>query len=256
MTIKVAVEHRTTYRFDRPVALGPHVVRLRPAPHTRTPVSAYSLRVTPADHFLNWQQDPYGNHLARLVFPERTTELEIVVDLVADLTVINPFDFFLEEDAATVPFGYDAALAAGPRGLPARPGRGRSTGGAGLDRRARAGARRRRAHRRLPGPAQPAVGAGRALHGADGAGRPHAGRDPRAGQWLVPRLGLAARRGAARARPGGPLRVRLPDPAGARRRPRRPGRARADRGLHRPARVGRGVPARAPAGSAWTRPPG
>jgi uncharacterized protein (DUF2126 family)/transglutaminase-like putative cysteine protease len=110
MTIKVALEHRTTYRFDRPVALGPHVVRLRPAPHTRTPVTAYSLRVRPTEHFLNWQQDPYGNHLARLVFPERTTELEIVVDLVAEMTVINPFDFFLEEYAETVPFGYQPAL--------------------------------------------------------------------------------------------------------------------------------------------------
>ncbi len=112
MTIKVALEHRTTYRFDRPVALGPHIVRLRPAPHARTPVSAYSLRVSPAEHFLNWQQDPYGNYLARLVFPERTTELDVTVDLIADLTVVNPFDFFLEEYAERFPFGYDAALRA------------------------------------------------------------------------------------------------------------------------------------------------
>jgi uncharacterized protein (DUF2126 family)/transglutaminase-like putative cysteine protease len=112
MTIKVALEHRTTYRFDRPVALGPHIVRLRPAPHTRTPVSAYSLRVSPAEHFLNWQQDPYGNYLARLVFPERTTELDVTVDLIADLTVVNPFDFFLEEYAERFPFGYDQALRA------------------------------------------------------------------------------------------------------------------------------------------------
>ena len=112
MTIKVALEHRTTYRFDRPVALGPHIVRLRPAPHARTPVTAYSLRVSPAEHFLNWQQDPYGNYLARLVFPERTTELDVTVDLIADLTVVNPFDFFLEEYAERFPFGYDEALRA------------------------------------------------------------------------------------------------------------------------------------------------
>ena len=112
MAIKVALEHRTTYRFDRPVALGPHIVRLRPAPHGRTPITAYSLRVSPAEHFLNWQQDPYGNHLARLVFPERTTELEVVVDLIAEMTVVNPFDFFLEEYAERFPFGYDDALAA------------------------------------------------------------------------------------------------------------------------------------------------
>jgi transglutaminase-like putative cysteine protease len=110
VSIHVALEHRTTYRFDRAIGLSPHVVRLRPAPHCRTPILAYSLTVEPADHFVNWQQDPFGNFEARLVFPERTTELSIVVDLVADLTVINPFDFFLEPAAETVPFSYDPEL--------------------------------------------------------------------------------------------------------------------------------------------------
>ena len=112
MTIRVAVEHRTTYRFDRPVRLGPHVVRLRPAPHARTPVRSYALRVEPVEHFVNWQQDPFGNHLARLVFPEPTTELRIDVDVVADLVAINPFDFFIEEAAEEMPVAYDARLAA------------------------------------------------------------------------------------------------------------------------------------------------
>jgi uncharacterized protein (DUF2126 family)/transglutaminase-like putative cysteine protease len=112
MTIRVALEHRTTYRFDRPITLHPHVVRLRPAPHSRTPVTAYSLRVTPEKHFVNWQQDAFGNHLARFVFPERTRELSIVVDLVADLTVINPFDFFVEDYAERYPFAYPPGLRA------------------------------------------------------------------------------------------------------------------------------------------------
>ena len=86
------------YRFDRSVKLSPHVVRLRPTSHCRTPVLAYSLTVTPAEHFVNWQQDPFGNHLARFVFPEATRELTVTVDLVADLAVINPFDFFVEDD--------------------------------------------------------------------------------------------------------------------------------------------------------------
>ena len=80
--IAVAIEHRTTYRFDRPISIGPHVVRLRPAPHSRTPIEAYSLTIGPAEHYLNWQQDSFGNHQARLVFPERVRELEIVVDLI------------------------------------------------------------------------------------------------------------------------------------------------------------------------------
>ncbi|MCW2839879.1 MAG: transglutaminase, partial [Aeromicrobium sp.] len=112
MSIKVALEHRTTYRFDRPVELGPHVVRLRPAPHSRTPIEAYSLTVSPANHFVNWQQDPFGNWLARLVFPEKVAELDITVGLVADLVVVNPFDFFIEEYAETYPFTYEPSLAA------------------------------------------------------------------------------------------------------------------------------------------------
>ena len=111
MAIRVALRHRTTYAFDRPVNVAPHEVRLRPAPHCRTPVLGYSLHVEPANHFLNWQQDPYGNWVARLVFPERATKLELIVDLVADMTVINPFDFFVEPYAETFPFAYAPALA-------------------------------------------------------------------------------------------------------------------------------------------------
>lgn len=110
MGIKVALEHRTSYTFDRLVEVHPHVVRLRPAPHSRTPIEAYSLEVEPADHFVNWQQDAFGNFLARLVFPTRTRELTIKVGLIADLKVVNPFDFFIEDYAETFPFTYPKAL--------------------------------------------------------------------------------------------------------------------------------------------------
>jgi len=104
--IKVALHHRTHYAFDRPVGLSPHEVRLRPAAHCRTPIESYSLKVKPAKHFMNWQQDPYGNWVARLVFPDKARELEITVDLVADMTVINPFDFFVDPSAEQFPFYY------------------------------------------------------------------------------------------------------------------------------------------------------
>ncbi|HEV7360224.1 MAG TPA: transglutaminase family protein, partial [Mycobacterium sp.] len=103
MSIKVALEHRTSYTFDRLVGVFPHVVRLRPAPHSRTAIEAYSLRIDPAEHFINWQQDALGNFLARLVFPNPMRQLTITVGLIADLKVINPFDFFIEDWAETWP---------------------------------------------------------------------------------------------------------------------------------------------------------
>jgi uncharacterized protein (DUF2126 family) len=110
MSIHVALHHRTTYTYDRLVALGPQIVRLRPAPHSRTPVLSYSLTVEPKEHFINWQQDPQGNYLARVVVPEKTKKFEVTIDLVADMAVTNPFDFFLEPAAETWPFTYDAEL--------------------------------------------------------------------------------------------------------------------------------------------------
>ncbi len=109
--LRVALNHRTEYHYPRSVALSPHVIRLRPAPHCRTPILGYSLKVTPTDHFINWQQDPYSNYLARLVFQKPTTVFRIEVDLVAAMTVINPFDFFLEPAAEKFPFTYEPLLA-------------------------------------------------------------------------------------------------------------------------------------------------
>ncbi|NRR30982.1 transglutaminase family protein [Oxalobacteraceae bacterium] len=112
MAIRVALHHKTSYRYDRLVSLSPHEVRLRPAPHARTPILSYSLTVTPEQHFINWQQDPYGNYIGRVVFPEQTEVLEFTVDLVADMTVINPFDFFVEKYAEHFPFAYPPQLEA------------------------------------------------------------------------------------------------------------------------------------------------
>jgi uncharacterized protein (DUF2126 family)/transglutaminase-like putative cysteine protease len=110
MSIKVALRHQMSYDYDRAVNLSPHLFRLRPAPHCRTPILAYSLKVEPANHFINWQQDPFGNMIARVVFPEQTKRLHFEVEVIADMIVINPFDFFVEKYAEHFPFEYNHQL--------------------------------------------------------------------------------------------------------------------------------------------------
>jgi len=110
MSIHVALHHRTDYRYDRPILLSPQLVRLRPAPHSRTRVLSYTQKVLPAQHFINWQQDPFSNYVARLTFPERTRSLHIEIGLVVEMAVFNPFDFFLEPGAELFPFEYEPAL--------------------------------------------------------------------------------------------------------------------------------------------------
>ncbi len=109
MSIHVALRHVTQYHYDRAVELSPQLVRLRPAPHCRTPILSYSQRITPSGHFLNWMQDPQSNYVARVTFPEKVEELRVEIDLVAEMAVYNPFDFFLEPYAEHVPFSYDAS---------------------------------------------------------------------------------------------------------------------------------------------------
>jgi uncharacterized protein (DUF2126 family)/transglutaminase-like putative cysteine protease len=110
MSIKVAIHHRTSYLYDRAVNLSPHIFRLKPAVHCRTPILSYSLHIEPKDHFINWQQDPFGNFMARVVFPEKATKLSFEVEVIAEMIAINPFDFFIEESADHFPFTYSPQL--------------------------------------------------------------------------------------------------------------------------------------------------
>ncbi|WP_111708773.1 transglutaminase family protein [Lutibacter citreus] len=110
MALKIVISHKTVYKYDRLVSLSPHIFRLRPAPHSRTPIESYSIKIKPENQFFNWQQDPFGNYMARLIFPDKTKELSIEVEILADLKTINPFDFFVEEAAEEYPFNYTETI--------------------------------------------------------------------------------------------------------------------------------------------------
>ena len=111
MSVQVALNHRTQYLYDRAVSLGPQVIQLRPAPHCRTPILSYSFDVIPSEHDMRWQLDPHSNYLARLLFPNKTTEFVVDVNLIAELSPVNPFDFFLEPGVEDYPFAYQPELA-------------------------------------------------------------------------------------------------------------------------------------------------
>jgi len=107
MAIIVAIKHNTSYKYDRLINMGAHVIRLKPAPHSRTKIHSYSLNIEPKEHFINWQQDSFGNYLARVVMHEKVKEFKVDVEVIAEMTVINPFDFFVEEYAEKFPFQYE-----------------------------------------------------------------------------------------------------------------------------------------------------
>ena len=237
MSIFVALHHVTHYKYDRPIDLGPQTIRLRPAPHTRTPVLSYSLKVTPSNHFVNWQQDPQGNWLARFVFPEKATELKIEVDFSAQMTVVNPFDFFVEPYATSFPFQYTDDLK-----TELAPYLATSERGAAVRRLPEGHSARGRQHRQFPGRPQRAAAEENQLRHPHGAGHPDAGGDAGRRLRFLPRLRLAADPDLPASRARGALRLRLSHSAPPRHRSgRRPARGR--KRFHRSARLGRGLSA-------------
>ncbi len=238
MAIRIALSHRTRYVYAHPVGMTPQVIRLRPAPHTRTPIHSYSLRIEPAKHFLNWQQDAYGNFLARVVVPEKTPVFSVTVDLVADLETVQPVRFLPRTVRRKVPvLVYRAGTA---RACAVSRDRESFSRAPGVHREVRS---LEPADGRLSGRYQPAGVPGHRVHHPARARRADPRRDARARARLVPRFELALGASAAAAGHRGAVRLGLPGAALRRSEAgRRPRRAR--QRLHRSARVVRSVRAR------------
>ena len=240
MTLHVALTHRTAYHYDRVIGMAPQVIRLRPAPHCRTPILSYSLNIEPKLHFINWQQDPFANYCARVVLPEKTDRFVVTVDLVADMAVINPFDFFVEEGSTDWPFAYDARTE--------ERAAARTSSRCRRHRCSRNSSPPSRRRRKSPSTSSPtSIASVRnevsyCVRLEPGIQTPEETLDQSV--RLVPRFRLAAGAGAAPHRLRRALRLRLPDPAAARREAARRRRCRRRSRLHRPARLGRGLPAR------------
>ncbi|SOD89041.1 transglutaminase family protein [Spirosoma fluviale] len=113
MSVRVAIHHHTRYDYDRVVFLSPHLIRLRPVAHSKAIIESYTLTIQPANHVIHWQQDPFGNFIARVDFWEPMSMMSIDVDITARLEPVNPFDFFLDTYAQSFPFTYDAQLRKG-----------------------------------------------------------------------------------------------------------------------------------------------
>lgn len=112
MSRAVSIAHVTTYRYDRPVFLGPQTIRLTPAPHARARILQHELTVAPGNHTLRHGRDPQGGVESRAIFGGRVAHFEITVRLDAELIPTNPFDFVLEGGAERWPFDYDPLLRA------------------------------------------------------------------------------------------------------------------------------------------------
>ncbi|MGI9212205.1 MAG: transglutaminase family protein, partial [Methylococcaceae bacterium] len=106
MSTLVALLHHIEQTYGSRRTVPTHWLRVRPAPHTRPDITAYTIKVTSEPHFLNWVRDPFENYIARLDLPEPVASLGLTVELLADLTPINPFDFLTEPEAAHYPFDY------------------------------------------------------------------------------------------------------------------------------------------------------
>ncbi|NJK91766.1 MAG: hypothetical protein HC904_08050 [Blastochloris sp.] len=238
MAIHVALRHQTSYHYDREVGLGPQTIRLRPAAHCRTPILSYTLQVNPPDHFINWLQDPHGNHLARLVFPQPSRRFEVTVEVVAEMSVYNPFDFFVEPSAEFFPFAYDKSLS---REL--LPYRAKRRAGKTPRSLSQEFSHQKNPQHRPPRRRQSTPSTGHPLPHPHGTRRANRRGNPAPEIRLLPRLRLAALPNSAPSRLGRPFRLRLPHPTqagcpGSRRTLRRLSR------LHRSPRLDRGLSAR------------
>jgi len=101
-----SVHHKTTYRYKRPIRLGPHQLLFRPRDSFDQHLLDSHLDVTPEPSEVRWIHDVFGNCLTLVDFSAKCELLEFDTVIRLEHTPESAPDFRIEDYARSHPFSY------------------------------------------------------------------------------------------------------------------------------------------------------
>jgi transglutaminase-like putative cysteine protease len=106
--VKLSLRHRTGYRFDRPVFLEPHIIRLRPRVDGTLRLIETTLAIDPPPAVRAENLDLEGNAVTQVWFDGKTDHLIIESRSTIETLRTDPFQFLLDGPSGTLPYTYPA----------------------------------------------------------------------------------------------------------------------------------------------------